>query len=182
MGPRNPFIKIKNLMIILRNKTYSTTKKILGYGAGVAIGSGGGEYVGKKIGTRFKKPLKEKELRRQRDQLKSREDLIKYLNNNDISEKNDDTLWEFFDNGEVEHLLDKYGSSDNPDEYDYNRLNKNKHKIIKEVQGYIDKNKKILANPEKHPGDYSKVGGIIGSTVGVAGGLAAAHKLINQKK
>ncbi len=163
-------------MIVLRNKNFSTTGKVLGYGTGYVAGGLVGGRIGEKIGSNFKRPLNEKDIKSQKDQLKSREDLIKYLSTHTISGRN---IGKLTSDDDILPFLNQYGMNwDDPDEYDYNLLNKNKQKIISGIQGLINQNKAVLANPEKHPGNYSKAGGLIGSTIGVAGGLLAAHKLM----
>ena len=56
-------------------------------------------------------------------------------------------------------------------------MNKNKAKITKSIQEAIKAKEEILRDPKNHPGNYGDLGRKIGGTIGVGGGLLAAHKL-----
>ena len=61
--------------------------------------------------------------------MKTREGYINYLKYYNFDPKN---IKKFYDDDDVLGILDKYGVSENqPDNYNYQMLNKNKQKIIK---------------------------------------------------
>lgn len=167
-------------MIILRQKQYSLGKSIAGYGAGYVVGGLAGDKIGGRIGSKIKRNLNEKDLDNHRKQMKTREGYINYLKSHNLDPKN---IKKFYDDDDVLGILDKYGVSENqPDNYNYQMLNKNKQKIIKQIEELKNHNQEVLDNPKKYPGNYENMGGMIGSGVGIAGGLLAAHKFLNLKK
>ena len=167
-------------MIILRQKQYSLGKSIAGYGAGYVVGGLAGDKIGGRIGSKIKRNLNEKDLDNHRKQMKTREGYINYLKYYNFDPKN---IKKFYDDDDVLGILDKYGVSENqPDNYNYQMLNKNKQKIIKQIEELKNHNQEVLDNPKKYPGNYENTGRMIGSGVGIAGGLLAAHKFLNSKK
>ena len=87
-------------------------------------------------------------------------------------------IWKYEDNPEICRVINLNGvSDDNPDDYDFGMMNKNKAKITKSIQEAIKAKEEILKDPKNHPGNYGDLGRKIGGTIGVGGGLLAAHKL-----
>ena len=167
-------------MIILRQKSYSM-KSIAGYGTGYVIGELAGDAIGGKIGSRFKRDLNKKDLEIHKKQMKTREGYINYLKSHNFDSKNIEKFYDDYDI-HVLNILDKYGvSDDQPDDYNYQMLNKNKQKIIKEIQELKNHNQEILKDPKKYPGNYEETGRMIGSSIGIAGGLLAAHRFLKRK-
>ena len=165
-------------MIILRQKSYSI-KSIAGYGTGYIVGGLIGDKIGGMIGGKIKRDLNEKDLDNHRKQLKSREEQINYIKSHNFHPNN---IERYYDDDDVVFILCKYGVSyDNPDDFNYQMLNKNKQKIIKEIEKLKNHNRDVLKNPEKYPGNYETTGSSIGSMVGIAGGLLAAHKFLKKK-
>jgi hypothetical protein len=160
-------------------KTFSLGRNLLGYGTGYIVGGTVGDIVGGKIGSKFKRELNEKDLKQQKDLMKSRDGYITFLRSHNFDPKN---IEKFYDDYDVLSILDKYGvRDDQPDDYDFKMLNKNKQKIIKEIQELRNHNEDVLKNPEKYPGNHEKLGRDIGGGIGIAGGLLTAHKLLRRK-
>ena len=160
-------------------KIFSLGKNLLGYGTGYAIGGAVGDIIGGKIGSKFKRKLNEKDIKQQKDLIKSRDSYITSLKTHNLDPKN---IKKFENDDEVVYILGKYGVKDNqPDDYDFGMLNKNKQKIIKEIKDLRNHNEEVLKNPEKYPGNHEKLGRGIGSGIGIAGGLLTAHKLLKRK-
>jgi len=165
-------------MIILRQKSYSM-KSIASYGTGYVVGGLAGDAIGGKIGSKIKRDLNEKDLEIHKKQMKTREGYINYLKSHNFDSKNSG---KFDDDDEVVLILNKYGvSDDQPDNYNYQMLNKNKQKIIKEIQELKNHNQEVLKDPKKYPGNHEKTGRMVGSGIGIAGGLLAAHKFLKRK-
>ena len=156
-------------------------KSIAGYGTGYVIGELAGDAIGGKIGSRFKRDLNKKDLENHKKQMKTREGYVNYLKSHNFDSKNIEKFYDDYDI-HVLNILDKYGvSDDQPDDYNYQMLNKNKQKIIKEIQELKNHNQEILKDPKKYPGNYEETGRMIGSSIGIAGGLLAAHRFLKRK-
>ncbi len=159
-------------------KSYSL-RSISGYGTGYIVGGLVGDSIGGKIGSRFKRNLNKKDLEVHKKQMKTREGYVNYLKSHNFDSKN---IEKFYDDYDVLDIFDKYGvSNDQPDDYNYQMLNKNKQKIIKEIQELKNHNQEILKDPKKYPGNYKETGRMIGSGIGIAGGLLAAHRFLKRK-
>ena len=155
-------------------------KSIAGYGTGYVVGELAGDAIGGKIGSKIKRDLNEKDLEIHKKQMKTREGYINYLKSHNFDSKN---TGKFDDDDEVVLILNKYGvSDDQPDNYNYRMLNKNKQKIIKEIQELKNHNQEVLKDPKKYPGNHEKAGRMVGSGIGIAGGLLAAHKFFSMKE
>ena len=171
-------------MIILKQRIYSA-KSLLGYGAGYIGGITIENKIGGKIGSKIKRNLTKEDLKSYKEQITRLEAFINYIKpgvpkgsiiDNKILNKI------IKDDDEILEILGKYSiNEENPDDYDYKLINKNKKQIIKESQDLIHRNQEILKNPESHPGNQEKLGKLIGSSIGAAGGLLAAHKIMNRK-
>ena len=167
-------------MIIIRQKSYSIRRSVIGYGTGYIVGGLAGDSIGGKIGSKIKRDLNEKDLEIHKKQMKTREGYINYLKSHNFDPKN---IEKFYDDYDVLDIFDKYGiSEDQPDDYNYQMLNKNKQKIIRGIQELRNHNQEVLKDPKKYPGNHEKTGRMIGSGVGIASGLLAAHKFLKRKQ
>lgn len=145
------------------------------YGGGYIVGGLAGEAVGKKIGEHFKRELGPKDLKKTEAELK---ELRKFLEVHKNQRFSGLSIRKYEDNPEICRVINLNGvSDDNPDDYDFGMMNKNKAKITKSIQEAIKAKEEILRNPKNHPGNYGDLGRKIGGTIGVGGGLLAAHKL-----
>ena len=164
-------------MIVQR--LYSKTKKVLGYGAGYLVGSTAGEVLGEKAGKKIKRDLNENDLKEESRLSKSHHGFISDHKKNIISRK---SIKKYEDNDEIIDLLNKYGvRDDQPDDYDFRLLNKNKSKVLKGSKEKENYHNEVIANPKDHPGNHSKRGRLAGSIIGTASGLAIAHKILKRK-
>ena len=145
------------------------------YGGGYIVGGLAGEAVGKKIGEhskRERRPEGHKKTERERKELRKFLDVHKKQRFSGLS------IRKYEDNPEICRVINLNGvSNDNPDDYDFGMMNKNKAKITKSIQEAIKAKEEILRDPKNHPGNYGDLGRKIGGTIGVGGGLLAAHKL-----
>ena len=145
------------------------------YGGGYIVGGLAGEAVGKKIGEHFKRELGPKDLKKTEAELK---ELRKFLEVHKNQRFSGLSIRKYEDNPEICRVINLNGvSNDNPDDYDFGMMNKNKAKITKSIQEAIKAKEEILRDPKNHPGNYGDLGRKIGGTIGVGGGLLAAHKL-----
>ena len=145
------------------------------YGGGYIVGGLAGEAVGKKIGEHIKRELGPKDLKKTEAELK---ELRKFLEVHKNQRFSGLSIRKYEDNPEICRVINLNGvSNDNPDDYDFGMMNKNKAKIIKSIQEAIKAKEEILRDPKNHPGNYGDLGRKIGGTIGVGGGLLAAHKL-----
>ena len=145
------------------------------YGGGYIVGGLAGEAVGKKIGEHIKRELGPKDLKKTEAELK---ELRKFLEVHKNQRFSGLSIRKYEDNPEICRVINLNGvSNDNPDDYDFGMMNKNKAKITKSIQEAIKAKEEILKDPKNHPGNYGDLGRKIGGTIGVGGGLLAAHKL-----
>lgn len=145
------------------------------YGGGYVVGGLAGEAIGKKIGERIKRELGPEDLKKTEAELKELQKFLEAHKNQGFSGK---SVRKYEDIPEISRIINLHGvSNDNPDDYDFGMMNKNKAKITKSVQEAIKAKKEILRDPKNHPGNYENLGRKIGGTIGVGGGLLAAHKL-----
>ena len=145
------------------------------YGGGYIVGGLAGEAVGKKIGEHIKRELGPKDLKKTEAELKELRKFLEVHKNQRFSEL---SVRKYEDNPEICRVINLNGvSNDNPDDYDFGMMNKNKAKITKSIQEAIKAKEEILRDPKNHPGNYGDLGRKIGGTIGVGGGLLAAHKL-----
>lgn len=145
------------------------------YGGGYIVGGLAGEAVGKKIGEHIKRELGPEDLNKTEAELK---ELRKFLEVHKNQRFSGLSVRKYEDNPEICRVISLNGvSDDNPDDYDFGMMNKNKAKITKSIQEEIKAKEEILRNPKNHPGNYGDLGRKIGGTIGVGGGLLAAHKL-----
>ena len=161
-------------MIIYRTKRFSLKGAAL-YGGGYIVGGLAGEAVGKKIGEHIKRELGPEDLKKTEEELK---ELRKFLEVHKNQRFSGLSVRKYEDNPEIYRVISLNGvSDDNPDDYDFGMMNKNKAKITKSIQEAIKAKEEILMDPKNHPGNYGNLGRKIGGTIGVGGGLLAAHKL-----
>lgn len=145
------------------------------YGGGYIVGGLAGEAVGKKIGEHIKRELGPKDLKKTEAELK---ELRKFLEVHKNQRFSGLSIRKYEDNPEICRVINLNGvSNDNPDDYDFGMMNKNKAKITKSIQEAIKAKEEILRDPKNHPGNYGDLGRKIGGTIGVGGGLLATHKL-----
>ena len=160
--------------MIYKTKRFSLKGAAL-YGGGYIVGGLAGEAVGKKIGEHIKRELGPKDLKKTEAELK---ELRKFLEVHKNQRFSGLSIRKYEDNPEICRVINLNGvSNDNPDDYDFGMMNKNKAKITKSIQEAIKAKEEILRDPKNHPGNYGDLGRKIGGTIGVGGGLLAAHKL-----
>ena len=160
--------------MIYRTKRFSL-KGVALYGGGYIVGGLAGGAVGKKIGEQIKRKLGPEDLKKTEAELK---ELRKFLEVHKNQRFSGLSIRKYEDNPEICKVINLNGVSDNnPDDYDFSMMNKNKAKITKSIQEAIKAKEEILKNPKNHPGNYGNLGQKIGGAIGVGGGLLAAHKL-----
>lgn len=164
----------KAKIMIYTTKRFSLKGAAL-YGGGYIVGGLAGEAVGKKIGEHIKRELGPEDLKKTEAELK---ELRKFLEVHKNQRFSGLSVRKYEDNPEICRVINLNGvSDDNPDDYDFGMMNKNKAKITKSIQEAIKAKEEILRDPKKHPGNYGNLGRKIGGTIGIGGGLLAAHKL-----
>ena len=160
--------------MIYKTKRFSLKGAAL-YGGGYIVGGLAGEAVGKKIGEHIKRELGPEDLKKTEAELKELQKFLETHKNQSFSGK---SVRKYEDIPEIIRIMNLHGvSNDNPDDYDFGMMNKNKAKITKSIQEAIKAKEEILRDPKNHPGNYGDLGRKIGGTIGVGGGLLAAHKL-----